>query len=183
MFDYDEQKSTFIDMLENYQAKNESKQKIKNKFIDFVKSNNDCFSRDNSHGHVTASAWLINNQKEVLLTHHKKLNKWLQLGGHCDGDPDVIGVAIKEAIEESGITDVVLKEGSIFDIDIHEIPENKKDIAHLHYDVRFLLYTTTKDYTVSNESNNLKWFTKKQLLTGELDLESSVMDMVEIWTN
>ena len=61
----------------------------------------------------------------VLLMHHTKLDKWFQLGGHCDGDPDVINVAIKEASEESGIKNIKPLSLEIFDIDIHLIPPHK----------------------------------------------------------
>jgi 8-oxo-dGTP pyrophosphatase MutT (NUDIX family) len=75
---------------------------------------------------------------KILLIHHRKLNKWLQPGGHCDGDTDTLAVAIKEVEEETG---VVIKPNDqvIIDLDIHRIPERKGIPAHDHYDVRYLL--------------------------------------------
>src|SRR5512134_1717771 len=71
----------------------------------FVRANPDCFERSNPEGHVTGSAWIVSaDRRSFLLTHHRKLGRWLQLGGHADGDPDPLRVALREAQEESGMT-------------------------------------------------------------------------------
>lgn len=93
--------------------------------------------------------------------HHAKLDNWFQLGGHCDGDSDVLAVAIKEAREESGILNIVPVFDAIFDIDIHLIPENKREKAHYHYDVRFLLQVASDEQLIINsESKELRWITQ-----------------------
>lgn len=110
-------------------------------------------------GHVTGSAWIINETYDkALLTHHNKLNKWLQLGGHADGDPDIIKVATKEAMEESGLSSLKLLTNKIFDIDIHSIPAYNGIPEHLHYDVRFLFQADeSEELIVSSESKTLDW--------------------------
>ncbi len=134
------------------------------KIIDFINNNPDCFMRSNLSGHITGSAWLIDETKtQVLLTHHKKLQEWLQLGGHADGDSDILNVALKEAHEESGITSIEPLSREIFDIDVHEIPEHKGVPAHYHYDVRFLLVAKSKDFIISEESNDLAWISIKDI--------------------
>jgi 8-oxo-dGTP pyrophosphatase MutT (NUDIX family) len=113
--------------------------------------------------------------------HHAKLDRWLQLGGHCDGDVDVLAVAIKEAQEESGIIGIKPVSPEIFDIDIHLIPANKNEQEHYHYDVRFLLQVTSDEEIVSNrESKELRWIKKdsSQLPTNEL----SVIRMFKKWS-
>lgn len=85
-----------------------------------------------------------------LFLHHTKLDTWFQLDEHCDGDSDVLAVTIKEAQEESGIMGIEPVQGKIFDINIHCIPENKRDKAHDHYDVRFLLQVTSDEQLVQN---------------------------------
>jgi 8-oxo-dGTP pyrophosphatase MutT (NUDIX family) len=123
-------------------------------FIDFVTKNENCFER--SHvGHVTSSVWILNHAKtHVLLTHHKKLNMWIQLGGHNDGDSNCLRVALKEAQEESGIETLIVLKPEIFDIDIHPIP-NK---CAYHYDVRYVLQAPQDaQYKVSEESHDLAW--------------------------
>lgn len=130
--------------------------------IDFIKKNENCFERSCLIGHITASCWLVNSDNtQALLTHHKKFNMWLQLGGHCDGDSDVLAVAIKEAQEESGIDLIRVVDGKIFDIGVHKISAYKGVPEHYHYDVRFLLQVVKDDnFIVSDESHDLKWISK-----------------------
>lgn len=109
-------------------------------------------------GHFTGSAWLVDRSGErVLLTHHRKLGRWLQLGGHADGDPDLAAVALKEAGEESGLSDLQV-EPAIFDLDRHAIPARGEEPAHWHYDVRFVVRATgSEDFAVGEESLDLAW--------------------------
>ena len=73
--------------------------------IRFVEAHADCCSRTQLSGHLTGSAWIVDaSRTRTLLTHHRKLDKWLQLGGHADGDPDLLAVALREGREESGLT-------------------------------------------------------------------------------
>jgi len=117
-----------------------------------------CFERDCWAGHITGSAWLVDESgSDVLLTHHRKLDAWLQLGGHSDGDPDTAAVAMREAEEESGLR-VALIRPAIFDIDVHEIPARKNDPTHFHFDVRYALVSRSgREYRVSAESKDLAW--------------------------
>ena len=93
-----------LKLLENYSRNHPEETQIISRYREFVENNPDCFKRSLETGHVTASAWLINpDGTEVLLTHHRKLNLWIQLGGHVDGNPDLTVEAIREAQEESGI--------------------------------------------------------------------------------
>lgn len=150
-------------------------------FNNFVKSEPRCFERALEKGHITGSAWVVNAAgDEVLLTHHRKLDRWLQLGGHADGESDVLAVAMKEAEEESGLTDFSPLGSGIFDIDIHLIPERKGEPAHFHYDVRYVLRANgCLDFTVSEESHDLRWVKPDEVKT--LTTESSMMRMVAKW--
>lgn len=143
----------------------------------FVEAHEDCFERSQLSGHVTASAWVVNPERtHVLLIHHKKLNKWLQPGGHCDGDSDTLAVAMKEVQEETGVGQLTA-EAAIFDVDIHPIPENKGVPAHFHYDVRYLLIADSKAAIVGNsESNAVQWVPLE--LVARYNDEASVMRMV-----
>lgn len=154
---------------------------FKERMLTFIRQHPDCFERSLTIGHVTASAWLVNHDNSrALLMHHTKLDRWLQLGGHCDGNPDTLTVAIKEAQEESGIMHIVPVQTTIFDIDIHSIPAHKREQAHDHYDVRFLLQVVGDQPIVRNaESKELRWIDKKR---GMLPTESrSVVRMFEKW--
>jgi ADP-ribose pyrophosphatase YjhB (NUDIX family) len=145
---------------------------VKN-FISFVSSTPLCFSRANLAGHLTGSALVVNSSlTKVLLTHHKKLGMWLQLGGHADGNHRIDEVAMTEAHEESGLSNLSflnyewdLFETKVskplpFDLDCHLIPANAKDAEHYHYDVRYLVAADTESLpTVSDESHDVRWFT------------------------
>ncbi len=149
--------------------------------IDFLDQYPNAFERSLEVGHITASAWLVNKDNtKALLTHHRKLNMWVQLGGHCDGNTDALAVAIQEAQEESGILGIKPVKYGVFDIDVHLIPESKKEKAHYHYDIRFLLQVIgDEDFVVSHESHDLAWFDRDRnnLPTSE----RSVVRMFDKW--
>ena len=149
------------------------------RFVDFVETESHCFERSLAKGHITGSAWVVNaDGTEILLTHHRKLDRWLQLGGHADGDGDVLRVALTEAEEESGLVDFTHIGQGIFDIDIHPIPERKGEPEHLHYDVRYVLRANgSTEYVVSDESHDLRWVKPEEVQT--LTTEPSMMRMVE----
>jgi 8-oxo-dGTP pyrophosphatase MutT (NUDIX family) len=127
-------------------------------FRRFLAGTPDAFERSHAAGHFTGSAWLVSADGErVLLTHHRKLGRWLQLGGHADGDRDLARVALREGEEESGLRDLVVEPG-IFDLDRHLIPERRDEPAHWHYDVRYVVRATGGEaFAVSEESLGLAW--------------------------
>jgi len=135
----------------------------------FVETQPDCFERTCLPGHITGSAWILSpDGARSLLTHHRKLGRWLQLGGHVDGSNDVPAAALREAQEESGISTfefVEIDTGALvpLDLDIHEIPARGDEPAHDHHDVRFLLRATTEDIQMSDESDDLRWFTPEEI--------------------
>jgi len=117
------------------------------------------FLRERLAGHFTGSAWLVSADGErVLLTHHRKLDRWLQLGGHADGDRNLARVALKEAEEESGLSGLVLEDGALFDIDKHWIPERRDVPGHWHYDARYVVRAVgSEQFALSEESLALAW--------------------------
>lgn len=130
----------------------------------FCANTADPFGRCPETGHVTGSAFVLSaDLGSVLLTHHRKLDRWLQLGGHCDGISDVPFVALKEAYEESGLSRIEPLAALVFDVDIHEIPANSKECAHLHYDVRYLFRAVEGDISPSDESHALAWVPLERL--------------------
>lgn len=117
------------------------------------------------------------DRSRTLLTHHLKLDKWLQLGGHADGDGDLIAVAMREAQEESGLSRLRAVSAEIFDLDRHWIPARKSDPGHYHYDLRFLIEADPQEaIAVSNESKDLAWVELERV--NALNPEESIARMV-----
>ena len=174
-------RNLLINLLNNYHPADSKEIGYKARMLDFISKHTNCFERELLIGHITASAFILNqDHTQALLLHHKKLDSWFQLGGHCDGDYDVLRVALKEAQEESGINEIAPVSLEIFDIDIHTIPANSKEPEHDHYDIRFLLQVVSdEDVVVSEESHNLAWIDKNRdnLPTNE----RSVVRMFDKW--
>ena len=141
-----------------YRADDAEQRTAQTLFTGFARSHPDCCQRTHPPGHFTGSAWLVGaDGTRVLLTHHRKLDRWLQLGGHADGDADLARVALREAEEESGLAGLRV-EGGIFDLDCHAIPARGSDPAHLHWDVRYVVRAGVDErYAVSAESLDLAW--------------------------
>jgi 8-oxo-dGTP pyrophosphatase MutT (NUDIX family) len=146
--------------------------------IRFAESHADCLHRSCLPGHLTGSAWIVSpDRKRTLLTHHHKLDKWLQLGGHADGDGDLVAVALREAREESGLTRLRVVSGDIFDADRHWIPERKTEPGHYHHDLRFMIEADPDEpLVISSESKDLAWVDVATVTT--LNAEESMARMV-----
>lgn len=148
-----------IEGLGAYTTAFSDEQPFLSKFHELLASER-CFHRDHLPGHITGSAWILNKRKtHVLLVHHAKLNKWLQPGGHADGEENVLNVAMREVNEETGLVHFKELVPGIFDLDIHTIPARKDFPEHLHYDVRYALIATDDDaeLQVSDESHDVQW--------------------------
>jgi len=159
-------RASLIRQLENYHTSFEEEEKFISSFLELLEHPR-CYHRDHLPGHLTGSAWIIDSEKEkVLLTHHAKLNRWLQPGGHADGDENLIRVALKEAEEETGLKSFTQLTSNIFDIDIHTIPERNGFPEHLHFDLRILLQASENDaLLISEESHDLSWIHVKDIGT------------------
>lgn len=148
-----------LNLLARYNPAEETDDRARDRIAAFVEANAECFERSLLEGHVTGSAWIVDaSRSRCLLTHHRKLERWLQLGGHADGQTNILGVAMREAREESGLVSLVPVVAEIFDCDVHSIPARKTEPQHWHYDVRFLLEADPAEaLVVSEESKDLAW--------------------------
>lgn len=138
-------------------------------------------TRERLEGHFTASCWLVSAEgTRVLLTHHSKLGRWLQLGGHADGDTHLPRAALKEAEEESGLPGLQVEQG-IFDLDKHWIPARPDVPGHWHYDVRFVVRAgADEQFTVSEESLDLAWRDIAEL-AADAQTDASLQRMARRW--
>lgn len=151
---------------------------MQTRMLYFVDNFEDCLLRTQLHGHITASAWVLDETgTKVLLIHHRKLDRWLQPGGHADGDPDSLAVAQREVLEETGLETIALGTG-IFDLDIHEIPARGSEPTHYHYDIRHLLRPRPgSSLQINHEVKAAEWVPLQRV--AERTQERSMLRMVE----
>lgn len=156
-------------------------QDARERMVELLVSGQDCFSRSCFPAHFTGSSLVVSSDgRQVLLHHHRKLDRWLQFGGHCDGDENVLRVAQRETYEESGIDGLILASSRPFDLDIHPIPAKDNEPAHWHYDVRYVLIAPEgARYETSSESLELRWFHAEDLAA--LSLDSGLRRLLDKW--
>ena len=170
-------RQSLLEQLKRYAQAHVEQANTARRIVALIEAHVDCFDRTCKPGHITASAWVTSaDRRRHLLVHHRKLNKWLQPGGHADGDPDAAAVALREVAEETGLEEIRLHGDSPFDIDVHQIPA-RRDIhgsivedAHEHHDIRFLcLANCEQALSISEESHDVRWFSETEVrsVTGE----------------
>lgn len=167
-----------VNYLTHYQTSFQEEKKFISRFLSLL-SDVPCFERTHLPGHITGSAWIVDARRtQVLLVHHAKLNKWVQPGGHADGDENILRVALKEAEEETGLSKFNIISNRPFDVDIHLIPKRKDFPEHFHYDIRFLIEADPNELVhVSEESHDVKWIKLDDL--ERYNQERSVLRMKE----
>lgn len=169
-----------LNLLREYAAENAAEEAMRLRMVQFIQNHTDCFERSLVPGHITGSAWMVNPARtHVFMLHHAKLNRWLQPGGHSDGNPDTLQVALRESHEESGIPLQAIQAvlTGIFDVDIHTIPARKSEAEHEHFDVRFLLEADDRIPLIdSEESNEIAWIPLNEIK--EKNNEESVLRML-----
>lgn len=159
-----------FDLLARYRATFPDEAAVADRIAALAAAHPDCLLRTCAPGHVTASAFIVDpTGRRFLLTHHKKLGRWLQLGGHVDGESHPLQAALREAREESGMQDFAVLPvagvaGMPLDLDVHVIPARATEPAHEHHDVRFLLQAQPgQEIVCSDESHALRWFDLAEL--------------------
>jgi 8-oxo-dGTP pyrophosphatase MutT (NUDIX family) len=197
--------TTLIGALPSYGALWPGEAATVEQFTRFLCSDQDVFERWHADGHCTGSAWLVSaDGQRVLLMHHRKLDRWLQPGGHADGDTDLARVALREAGEETGVPGLCV-DGGIFDIDRHRIaryvpvahpdeppappasapdepgPVRAAEAEHWHYDVRYVVRAGADEHFTRNaESRALAWRPVRDV-ADDATLDASLRRMARKW--
>jgi 8-oxo-dGTP pyrophosphatase MutT (NUDIX family) len=169
-------RDSLIRSITDYHTAYPEEHLFKKQFVELLE-NPRAFFRDHLPAHITASSWIVDRGRQhALLTHHAKLGKWLQPGGHADAQEDVLAVSQREAYEETGLTSLTPLSTAIFDLDIHPIPERAGFPAHLHYDI--FEARIEEAFTISNESHDLAWIPFEEIghKTGQ---NYSILRMIE----
>ena len=179
----DDARAALCDALAQYAARHPERRDCADAVRHFVRSTPDCFLRRHAAGHITASALLLNPAgNKALLTLHRKLGRWLQLGGHADGEPCPLRTALREAEEESGIIGCCPLSRDIFDVDIHDIPARPGEPAHKHYDIRYLLQAPHEDFRKNaTESLALAWWDIDTLCRRSELFDEAVRRLACLW--
>ena len=150
-----------LEELRSYRAADAREAQHQRDILDLLSYGVDPFSRGQFvPGHITASCFIIDPAtKSLLLHHHRRLDRWLQMGGHIDAGETARAAALREGAEESGLRDLELVRDGVIDVDVHSIPAAKGEPDHTHFDVRYVARTMRPDSIImaAGESNELAW--------------------------
>ena len=160
-----------INQIEDYKPFNEQEEVDKLLLLNWIRNNDNAFSRENTVAHITASAWVVNKDRsKVLMVYHNIYNSWSWLGGHADGETDLLSVALREVKEEAGITNVKPVSEEIFSLESLTVDGHVKKgnyiSSHLHLNVTYLLEADS-DEAVSikaDENSGVAWFFPEETL-------------------
>lgn len=169
-----------LTLLDTYAAASPQDRWLYEQTRAFVATHVNVLSRANLQGHLTGSAFVVDpERRRFLLVRHRKLGKWIQPGGHADGDPDLLAVAAREVEEETGLSPRPV-DGRVFDLDIHTIPPRPKVPAHRHYDVRFLFVAdpTRPLAPKDDELLDAAWLSPGEARRRGVAIEESVARMI-----
>ena len=167
--------SAAVEVVERFTSAERIQSEHRARLLEFVERHPDALHRTCEQGHLTASAWVVNHEAtRGLVLLHAKIGRWLQPGGHADGESSLASVALREATEETGITGLEVWSLPV-DIDVHLFVNRKRtEPDHLHFDVRFLIRAPQAAVVRGNhESEGLRWVAPDELADPELDLDAS----------
>ena len=160
-----------IEQIERYRPYNEQEARDKSIMLDCLHAFEDVFTRENRLAHMTASAWVVNARFDrVLMAYHNIYDSWSWLGGHADGEEDLLAVALKEVREESGVRNVRPASEDIFSLEVLTVDGHVKRgqyvSSHLHLNVTYLLEADSEEQVSvkADENSGVAWFTPEEAL-------------------
>lgn len=160
-----------IDKIRKYEPANEQETTDKVLMLSWLEHNDDAFSRENAIAHVTVSGWVVNKDRsKVLMVYHNIYDSWSWLGGHADGETDLLSVAVKEVKEESGLAEVHPVSEDIMSLEVLTVDGHEKKgryvSSHLHMNVTFFLEADSESALSikADENSDVAWFTPEEAL-------------------
>lgn len=160
-----------ISKIKKYQPFNEQEEMGKALILNWIETQENAFSRENTVAHMTASAWVVNKERnKVLMVYHNIYNSWSWLGGHADGETDLLAVAVREVKEEAGITNVRPVSDEIFSLESLTVDGHVKKgryvSSHLHLNVTYLLEADSEEAVSvkADENSGVAWFAPGEAL-------------------
>ena len=157
--------------IKKYQPYNEQEVVDKQIILAWIKNNDNAFLRENTVAHMTASAWVVNKDRsKVLMVYHNIYNSWSWLGGHADGETDLLAVALREVKEEAGISNVTPVSEDIFSLESLTVDGHRKNgkyvSSHLHFNITYLLEADSEEAVSikADENSGVAWFTPEEAL-------------------
>ena len=157
--------------IENYRPFNEQERQDKIRILDFLDKNADAYERSNPTAHMTASAWVINDDADkVLMVYHKLYDSWSWTGGHADGERDLLALAIREVQEETGVHNVSPVTKDIYSLEVLTVDGHEKRgeyvSSHLHMNVTYLLMADEHEtlHICEDENSGVAWFGLREAL-------------------
>ncbi|MEK4283106.1 MULTISPECIES: NUDIX hydrolase [Ureibacillus] len=168
--------------IKNYTPYNAQEAKDQELILRYMDTFDNLLTRGNEFAHFTASAWLVNKDRtKVLMVYHNIYQSWSWVGGHADGDADLLGVAIKEAKEETGLKQVTPVLKDIFSIEILGVAAHEKKgkhvATHLHLNATFLLEANEHEllHIKPDENSDIKWFLLDEAVEASTERELQVV--------
>ena len=162
---------SLLKQLKAYAPYNEQEANDKAVMIKLLEKESDIFTRENEEAHFTASSWLVNKEHtKVLMIYHNIYHPWSWTGGHADGDMDLLAVAMREAMEETGVKTITPVSKDLFSIEIltvdGHIKRGKYVPSHLHLNVTYLLEADEAEvlHIKQDENSGVAWFTLEEAL-------------------
>ena len=160
-----------VSQIRRYVPYNEQEEADKALILNWIEKNDDAFLRDNVVAHMTASAWVVDKDRsKVLMVYHNIYHSWSWLGGHADGETDLLAVAIREVKEEAGISDVRSVSEEIFSLESLTVDGHVKKgryvSSHLHLNVTYLLEADEAEVLriKPDENSGVRWFSLEEAL-------------------
>lgn len=188
-------RAELIQQLAQYIPFNEQEERDRETILHLLRTSDNVFTRDNTLAHMTASAWVVNQARtKTVMAYHKIYNSWAWLGGHADGDEDLLAVALREVGEESGLKNVRPVSRDIFSVEVLTVDGHVKRgryvASHLHLNVTYLLEADETDELTMKEDENsgVSWFTFADALAASNEpwfkerIYRKLMEKAETWS-